>query len=103
MTYLTPTGVLPPTMSMLKVGSPLLVLSAVRRSERDTLIVRLYNITREPITSTITFAFPLDEVHLTTLSEERQTQLELSAGKQITVNARGGQVITLEIIPKRES
>lgn len=91
-------GALPSTMSTMSVDSPVLVLSAVRRSSRNTLIARFYNITRQPVTGTITFTLPLSAVFRTTLAEERQTQLEFS-GQHITINVRGGEVVTLEFVP----
>ncbi len=93
-------GILPSTMSLVQIDSPALVLSAVRRSERDTLIIRLYNITREPVTSTITYGLPLNAVYRTTLAEERQAQIALSGERQVTLDVRGGEIFTLEFVPE---
>jgi alpha-mannosidase len=92
-------GTLPPTMSIISVDSPLLVLSAVRRSARDTLIVRFYNTTRAPVTGTITYSLPLSAVYRTSLAEERQAQLDFNSNQQTTLDVRGGEVVTLEFVP----
>ncbi|MBN1202480.1 MAG: hypothetical protein JXJ20_11535 [Anaerolineae bacterium] len=93
-------GNLPPVMSVMDVSSPALVLSAVRRSARDTLIVRVYNITRETVTGTITCGLPFSGVYRANLAEERQAPVAFSAERQITLDVRGGEVVTLEFVPE---
>lgn len=94
-------GSLPPDFSVIQIESPLLVLSAVRRSERDTLIVRFYNITRQPVTSAITCGLPVAQVFQTNLAEERQVPLAHSGG-QVKLTVRGGEVVTLEFVMAEE-
>ena len=95
-------GPLASTLSVITLGSPALVLSAVRRSARDTLIVRCYNITSEPVTSTITCGLPVTDAYCVDLAEQRQGQLALSADGQISVRATGGQVLTIEFVPQAQ-
>ncbi|MEW6579303.1 MAG: glycoside hydrolase family 38 C-terminal domain-containing protein [Chloroflexota bacterium] len=95
-------GPLPPTLSVIQIDPPALVLSAVRRSERDTLIVRFYNITREPVTGTVTLGLPMSAAYRTTLAEERRAQLELSGAGQVQLDVRGGEVVTLEFVPRSD-
>lgn len=92
-------GSLPPTLSVIQVDSPTLVLSAVRRSARDTVIARFYNITRESVTGTITYGLSAKAAYRTNLAEERQAELAINARGQVTVEARGGEIVTLEFIP----
>ncbi|MBI5959214.1 MAG: hypothetical protein HY866_10795, partial [Chloroflexi bacterium] len=89
-------GPLPHTSSMIQTDSPALVLSAVRRSERDTLIARFYNINREPVSSTITFGLPVSAIYRTNLAEERQNQI--AAGPLVKLDVRGGEIVTLEFV-----
>jgi len=91
-------GRFPPALGVIQLDPPALVLSAVRRSERDTLIVRCYNITREPVSGTLSCGVPLSAAYLTNLAEERQTPLSLM-GNSVPLNVRGGQVITVELVP----
>jgi mannosylglycerate hydrolase len=90
-------GPLPPTLSMIQVDPPALVVSAVRRSDRDTLIVRFYNITREPVAGTITFGLPVSEVYRTNLAEERSERI--ADRQQVRLDVRGGEIVTLEFVP----
>ncbi len=87
---------------MIALGSPALVLSAVRRSARDTLIVRCYNITSEVVTSTITCGLPVADAYCVDLAERRQGTLALSAEGQVSVRVTGGQVITVEFVPQTQ-
>jgi mannosylglycerate hydrolase len=90
-------GPLPATLGMIGIEPAELVLSAVRRGERDTLIVRLYNITRDPVTGTVTCGVPVREAYRATMGEERQDRLAMS-DRQVTLDVRGGEVVTLELV-----
>lgn len=92
-------GHLPAALRAIAVEPKELVLSAVRRSERDTLIVRCYNITREPVRGAIRCGLPVREAYRTNLAEDRLNALALDGGA-VTVEARGGEVITLEFVPE---
>ena len=92
-------GPLPPTFSLIQLDSPALVLSAVYRSERDTLIARFYNITPDPVVAAVTYGLPAREVYRTNLAEERQIPLDISGEGQVKVGADGGEIVTLEFVP----
>lgn len=92
-------GPLPAELRVIAVEPGALVLSAVRRSERDTLIVRCYNITRQPVHGTIRYGLPVREAYRTNLAEERLVPLALDGGS-VTVEVRGGEVITVEFVPE---
>ncbi len=92
-------GTLPPTLSAIQIEPAALVLSAVRRSERNTLIVRFYNITREPVSGTVTLGLPASAAYRTTLAEERGMQIDLIEGKRVRLDVRGAEVVTLEFVP----
>ena len=59
-------------VKVIALDPPELVLSAVRRSARDTLIARFYNISREVIEGTITCGLPVTAAYCVGLNEERQ-------------------------------
>ena len=61
-------GMLPDTHSFVAVDIPELVLSAVYTSG-ESLIVRVYNITREPVTRTIRFGFPVGRAFRVNMAE----------------------------------
>ncbi|HVO44452.1 MAG TPA: glycosyl hydrolase-related protein, partial [Aggregatilineales bacterium] len=94
-------GPLPSHLSVIQIEPSALVLSAVRRNERDSLIVRCYNITRQPVEGTISCGLPMAEAHRVDLAEERQAPLNLVEGRRVAIQARGGEVITVEFVPAR--
>jgi alpha-mannosidase len=96
-------GPLPPVHSIIQVDPPGLVLSAVRRSARDTLIVRFYNITREALSGTVSIGLPVSAVYRATLAEDRQEPLAVSASGQVQIEVRGGEIVTLECVPVESS
>ena len=95
-------GTLPPELRVVSVEPGALVLSAVRRSERDTLIVRCYNVTREPVRGTIRCGLPVREAYRANLAEDRQEALSLDNGG-VTLDVRGGEVVTVEFVPEGAS
>jgi mannosylglycerate hydrolase len=91
-------GVLADTFSFIQINPPELVLSAVRRGENG-VIVRFYNVTREPVEGTITFGLPLASAYRTNMAEQREETLAVRDGNRVNLNVGGAQVITLELIP----
>jgi alpha-mannosidase len=94
-------GVWTDTFSLLTTDSAALVLSALRRSANG-FIARYYNITRDPVSTTITSGVPLKAAYRTDMAEQREADLPLTDGRHITADVRGGQVITLEFVPVDE-
>jgi mannosylglycerate hydrolase len=92
-------GPLPTTMSLIQIDPPALVLSAVRRSARNTLIVRFYNIMRAAVSATVTIGLPVSAVYRTNLAEERLDRI--SDGQQVRFDVRGGEIVTLEFMPEK--
>ncbi len=91
-------GVLPDAFSFIRLDPRDLVLSAVRRGENG-LIVRFYNMSREPVEGTLTSGLPLFAAYRTNMAEERQEMLAVTDGHSVNVHVQGGQVITLALIP----
>ena len=91
-------GIYPGTFCVIQVEPSALVVSAVRRGERDTLIVRCYNITRAPVSGVIMCAVPVSAAYRVNLAEERQGRLDLVDGR-VTLDVRGGEVVTVEFVP----
>ncbi len=94
-------GRFPATLSAVSLEPPELVLSAVKRSARDTLIVRCYNITREPVAGTVRLGVPCERAYRVTMAEERQDELDIIGGRRVNVHANGGEVVTLEFVPTK--
>jgi mannosylglycerate hydrolase len=91
-------GHLPETHSFISVESPSLVLSAVYRSG-DDLIVRVYNITDEPVTGAIIFGVPIEEAQRVNMAEEAQERLTVESGSRITLQVNGAEVYSVRVRP----
>ncbi len=89
-------GPLPAHHSFVQIEHPALVLSAFYRSG-DDLIVRCYNILREPVTSRVAFGFPVRAVERASLAEQTLEPLALDGGA-VTIEVRGGETYTLKVI-----
>lgn len=90
-------GSMPDAHSFITVDAPELILSAVYRSG-DSLIVRVYNVTRQPVSSALRFGFPVRQVFRVNMAEEYQATLPVSANS-VTIEAGGGEVYTLKVLP----
>lgn len=90
-------GTLPDRHSFVSVDTPELVLSAVY-SSGDSLIVRVYNITRQPVRSMVRFGFDVAGANRTNMAEETVETLAV-ARNAVEIEVRGGEVYTLKIIP----
>jgi hypothetical protein len=44
----------------------------------------------------------MSAAYRTTLAEERRAQLELSGAGQVQLDVRGGEVVTLEFVPRSD-
>lgn len=86
------------THSVITVEPAELVLSAVYRSS-ESLIVRVYNITREAVNGMIRFGFLVASAALANMAEETQAPLAVENGA-VQISARGGEVLTLKITPQ---
>ncbi len=89
-------GNVPDHFSFVTIEAPELVLSAVYRSG-ENLIVRFYNITRQPITSNVVFGLPAKQVVRTNMNEEDIEPLTVQNGGIVSVQVKGGEVITLKV------
>jgi alpha-mannosidase len=91
-------GTLPDTFSFVQLDPPELALSAVRRGDNG-LIVRFYNVSREPVEGRLTFGLPLAGAYLTNMNEERLETLAVHDGRSLRIRVQGAQVVTVELIP----
>lgn len=93
-------GVLPRRRSLIHLKSRSLVLSAVKRSERnDTLILRLYNPSGKTAKGTLQFEKKIKAAWQTNLNEERRKKLSTQGAKslQITIRAKGIGTYEVEV------
>lgn len=90
-------GSLPASHSFVTVEPSTLALSAIYRSGAD-LIVRVYNLTREPVNGTIMFGFPISSAERVSMAEEAQETLSLS-DNGIVLTVKGAEVVTIRVTP----
>jgi alpha-mannosidase len=91
----------PSAASILTVDPPELVLSALYRTQDgQSLIVRIYNISTEPVTGRISLYRSIEEAWLVNMNEERQEKISLEDERSLSLAVKGNQVVTIELIPK---
>lgn len=90
-------GNLPDSCSFVTVEPAKLVLSAVYRSG-DSLIVRAYNITQEPVKqASIKFGVPVRSAALVNMAEEVIGELTVQDGARITFDVLPAEVVTVKV------
>lgn len=95
-------GKLPPRQSIVSLQPHSLVLSALKRSERDNrLLMRFYNVSQSPVEADIRFGFQVTEVYRATAGETILEPLELSPdGFHCRIEVDPAEIITLLLRPK---
>ncbi|MGB9798062.1 MAG: glycosyl hydrolase-related protein, partial [bacterium] len=89
-------GSLPSEYSLIKISPQELVLSALKKAEKDdSLIVRFYNIASYEVDGRITLSKAPQKAFLANLAEEEIE--ELTADKELEVKVKPYQIITLKL------
>ncbi len=90
-------GTLPKHMSFFELAPSNLVLSAMHRSSTDdSLLIRLFNPTEQPVAGTLTFFKALRAAELVSM-EERSVQKLESEGKELALRVDSRKIVTLKI------
>ncbi|QHI69717.1 alpha-mannosidase [Tichowtungia aerotolerans] len=93
-------GDLSPSAGFYSIENETLVLSSVKKAEdRNSLVLRLYNPTKELQTGAVTFGFPLERVWKINLNEVRGNELPVKAGT-VSLSVPSGKIVTLEVESK---
>jgi len=89
-------GRLPLEKSLVAIADTRLVLSAVKKAEdRESVLVRLFNPTQEPITTAITVGFSAASARMVTMAETPEADLALKRGR-VEVTVGRGHIATVE-------
>jgi alpha-mannosidase len=84
------------TESFMKIEPEELILTAVKKSERnDSIIVRFYNPTDKELNGILWSKFPLKEAQLLQLNEDFIKELSLENENQVIIKAPGKKIITI--------
>jgi 2-O-(6-phospho-alpha-D-mannosyl)-D-glycerate hydrolase len=90
----------PDALSSVRIEPPQFVLSAVRRTaDGNGVVVRFYNVERQAATAQIAFHGPLRAAYRLNMNEERQENLPVHNQRLIKLPTRGGEVVTVELVP----
>lgn len=93
-------GLFPDRYSFVQIQPHSLALSALRRTAKgDGLVVRFYNLEREPATAHVRVGLPLKAAYQLNLNEERQESLPVYGQDRIELAVRPAEVVTLELQP----
>jgi mannosylglycerate hydrolase len=83
---------------LLEVSGDAVAVSAVKRHKaRDTLVVRLWNLSSGPTEATLTFGRGVEAAWLTDLLEERVGELPVPDGEELTTALTPHSIVTIEI------
>ncbi|HHX71921.1 MAG TPA: alpha-mannosidase, partial [Clostridiales bacterium] len=98
----THAGKLPLSAGLLKVCGENVVISAVKTPEngKEGVVVRLYNISYEENTATLSFALPVAKAYTTDLLEHAEEELPVS-GSNVTLTLPSCGLATVRIVPER--
>ena len=92
-------GPIPPQISFISVDPPGLVLSSLHRSrDGQGVIVRFYNLTGQTLQAKLHSFWKIAEAWRTNLNEEHQAPLAVLDEHRISLPARSGEVVTVELV-----
>ncbi len=90
-------GHVPGGAGLLEVATAKTRVTAIKRHDRrESLVVRLYNMTGDPVEETITVARDITEAWRIDLLEERLEPVP-GTGNRLVIDLRGHQIVTLEL------
>jgi alpha-mannosidase len=80
-----------------KLGDAVRVSAVKKHEERDTLVVRLYNLAAAPATGTLAFEGAVRAAWRTDLLEERERELQVAGGHEVAVALGPHEIATVEV------
>jgi mannosylglycerate hydrolase len=91
-------GSLPRKLGFLEIEPDKLELSALKKAEEgESLILRVYNPTKAPVSGRIAAGFPIERAWETRLDEVRLRELEVEGGKSLLLDLGAGQILSIEL------
>jgi alpha-mannosidase len=91
-------GHVPGGQGLLEVATAQTMVTAVKQHDRrDSLVVRLYNMTGDPVEETVTVGSAIIEAWRIDLLEERLEPVP-GTGNRLVIDLRGHEIVTLELV-----
>lgn len=91
-------GHVPAGEGLLHISGSVIVASAIKKHEtRDTLVVRLCNLSEDPVEERLTLGRPVRAAWRTNLLEDRIHDLETEGPLRVVVSLRPHEIATLEV------
>ncbi len=91
-------GHVPGGQGLLEVATAKTMVTAVKQHDRrDSLVVRLYNMTGDPVEETVTVGSAIIEAWRIDLLEERLEPVP-GTGNRLVIDLRGHEIVTLELV-----
>ncbi len=85
---------------LLELADARVSITAIKRhQDRDTLVVRLYNLTGSALQARLQVALPLSQAWLCDLLEERRQPLDRVASRTLEVPLGPHAIVTCELVP----
>lgn len=95
-------GNLPKEMSFIKIQPSSLVISAIKKSEKEeSIIVRLFNPTDMDLEGKISCYKRIEKARLVNLNEEPIEDIKVNSHNVITLPVKKKKIVTLELIPRK--
>lgn len=93
---------IPSAGSLLETSTNQTCITAIKKhDDRDTLIVRLYNLTGKKVTESLKFGKPVKRAWIVNMLEEVLSEIKLDSGKgnsnTVKVDLRGYEIVTIEV------
>ncbi len=83
---------------LFEIRSKRVSVSAVKKHEsRDTLVIRLYNLSGETTEGVLDFGLDVSSAWRTDVLEERLQELPLSSSRELTIRLQPYEIVTLEV------
>ncbi len=91
-------GKLPRELSFIQIEPDSLMVSAIKRAEKDkNLIIRLYNTSADQLEGRLSSFFPLIKAQIAELNEEPKEDLQIKDQNTVKFKVRPRQIITLAL------
>lgn len=98
-----PSGDNPQEASFLTLNPPELVVTAIKKAEEeDAMVVRLYNISNQPVNADLSVQLAIEKVWKTNMLEEDRETVDVTSGNvsRVSLPVKAHEIVTLKLLPQ---